>query len=519
MNPFKRAITNIKRQPVKTGVFLALIFILGTVLSAAISVRMAILATEEIVMMRIPAVAEVQFLDREGAIEALDMGPSHLVSWDWRPDPPTIQDISTVGSLPYVRDYDALQRFGILSPDLLKAASQQDGSDLQCFSHSDPYPESFMMRGVSNPAITEFEFGILSLVNGRTFYPEEVENEAMVAIISQSFATCNNLYVGATMQLHSAEHDHIAMTNEGITYFPRGWLDERFMIYHEILEFEIVGIFAINQDQVNRMTAGLEFHADFHNRIYVPITVADTDMRARMEASQEYHDRRRELWPDNNSMWGQTELPPPIITFLLYRPRDLGVFAEAAEALLPDFWEIVDLSDSFEHIISSMDTILEMADLTLLLAVGATMITLTLTISLFLRDRRQEIGIYMALGERKSSVLIQFLIEIFLVATVGIILALFTGNLLSGNISRSLFEQTLLEQMPAHSPFHLVIPGEILGSVPTEIPLEEILEIYDTSLNAGIITLFVGVSFVVTLVSTIAPIMQIVKLEPKKILY
>src|SRR5262245_11338042 len=117
MNPFKRALTSIKRQPVKSGILLLLTLILGTLAAGAISVRQAINSTEESVMMRTPAVASLS-LDAEAA--AADAGISVMeLSHDfWRADRPTREDLSAVGQLPYVRAYDSVMMPRIMSRDL-----------------------------------------------------------------------------------------------------------------------------------------------------------------------------------------------------------------------------------------------------------------------------------------------------------------------------------------------------------------------------------------------------------------
>ena len=518
MNSFTRAIINIKRQPVKSGVLLIIVFILGTVLSAAISVRTAIVATEEAVMMRVPSVSAIQ-LDDVGKGRELGVEP-----WDpsvWGVDRPTAEDISAVGQLPYVRAYDFyLVNLSLYSPDLEWAIPQIDESRLQIdmgfgipggpslleqvlggIRQLDEHisAEAFPVRGVYNPDITDIEGGLLSLASGRTFDPEEIENGDKVVVVSQDFATSNNLYIGATLPLHSAVHNSSQLT---------ALLDEQFMVYHEVLEFEIIGIFDVVNEFNYENYRGTSFvpldeFARLHNRIYMPFTVADTISRLQQEAGMSVLDEH--IWTE--------------AFFLLHDPRDLGVFTEAADALLPDFWHVADFSDSFEGVISSMDALLEIADLTLLLAAGATVITLTLVIVLFLRDRRHEIGVYMALGDKKSKILIQFLTEIFLVATVGIALALFTGNILSGHLSRNMLEQTMIERAtPPRRPYTGELPWELIIFNPAELPFEEVMEMYDTSLDAETVALFLGVGFTVILISTLAPIMQILKLEPKKVL-
>ena len=521
---------NIKRQPVKSGVLFVLIFILGTVLSAAISVRTAIIATEESVIMRVPAVSTIYF-DYVNAATEMDV-PLWDPSVRRFDNQLTIHEISAVGQLPYIRAYDFYLRTAFFSRDLKWAPFQVDESRLRGislanleqaiygFSRSLGIPTEMLMgRGVNNPEITEIEAGLLSLASGRTFYPEEIENGAMVAVVSENFAVYNNLYIGATISLHSAVHDSIKMNND-LTL----WLDDSVMIHHEILEFEIIGIFNVEHEVNYENYQGWDLYVPImdlgflHNQIYIPVTVADRILRTEHEASLEMFDEWREL--SHDSVPEDDDEPMIWATFLLYDPRDLAAFTEAANELLPGFWGVANLSGAFHSVISSMDTILEIADLILWLTMGATIITLTLTITLLLRERRHEIGIYMALGDRKFKILSQFLTEIFLVATVGIALALFTGNILSDQISRNMFEQTMIERMNDEYSlaFDPNISNDLMLFNPGDIPLEEALEMYDTSLDTQTIAIFIGVSFIIILISTIAPIVQIVRLEPKKVL-
>ena len=542
VNSFKRAITNIKRQPVKHGLLLMIIFILGTVLSAAISVRLAIIATEEDVMMRIPAVSTLNLdgraaADYHGLRYGMLYGDVH--AYYVFENRPTTEDIFAVGQLPYVRVYDFYLYGDLTSTELNWAVIEVDEDKVQRLSwevveskikgsasSQNGYRHYFQIKGVSNPEVTDIELGLLSLVNGRTFTSEEVENGAFVAIVSQCFADANSLYPGATIVLDSIVYDFPGWWNG----YGAGWDEELLVLYHETYEVEIVGIFTVEREldyesDIHEQLVDLAF---LHNLIYLPVTTVEAIEEGRMEG---YIERLELLFEYLEISTTEPDfevailklVPETRVYFLMYNPRDLQAFTEAAAALLPNFWGVRDLTASFYPLMSSMDSMLEIADLILLLAIGATIITLTLTITLLLRDRRYEIGIYMALGEKKINTLTQFLAEIFLIATIGIALALFTGDMISGNISRNMFEQVLIEQAVEHRRSDNIfadsgVSWDLRLFNPGEIPLEEVMEMYDTSLDGRTIAIFIGVSAGVVVISTIAPIMQIVKLDPKKVL-
>jgi len=397
---------------------------------------------------------------------------------------------------------------------------EQSINGMQFFSEN--AAESFPIRGVLNPEITDIQAGLLSLAYGRVFTTEEIANGDLVAVVSQTFAAVNNLYVGATLPLHSAVHNDVLFGDAGIFMFPDGWLIEEFMIHHEILELEIVGIFEVEQG-VNYEISGwdaflpLQNLAGLHNRIYIPVTLADRIMRDEHVANYALQEIRFAAWGSQIDSIEADDEPTVTGIFLLHDPRDLPAFTELASELLPEFWSVADTAAAFAPVIASMDTMLEIADLILIIAAIATVITLSLTITLLLKDRRHEIGIYLALGEKKARVVSQFLIEIFLVTTVGIVLALFVGNLLSEGISRSMLEQTLTDRI-AENPHTGPIPWELALFNPGEIPIAEVLEMYNTALDRETVLLFIGVSFVVVATSVIIPLWMVVKMEPKKIL-
>jgi len=531
MNLLNRALISIKRQPIKNGMLLILIFTLGIVMSVAISAQTAIVAMEEQVMMRVPAVSTIQ-LDNVAIASEMGVHIRDSRIWD-ETELPTINEILAVANLPYVRAYDFYLHIGLFSRDLDWAVLELDESRLTGISlrdaeqamsglrfWNDDNAEIFNFRGVSNPEITDIKAGLLSLVSGRTFYENEIDNEAMVAIISQTFAQANNLSIGSVFPIHSAVHDQIEMVNEGIYSFAQAWLDERFMVHHEILEFEVIGIFDVEREwdyqnyQGQDVFTTLNDLATLHNRIYIPVTVADRVLRTEHEAGLELLIQMRGLW--SHEAWPELDQEPELqAIFLLYDPRNLTTFTEQANELLPDFWQVVDLSDSFRQVIASMDTVLEIADLILWLALAATITVLTLTLVMLFRERRQEVGIYMALGAKKSSILRQFLIEIFFITTVGIVLALFTGDFVAGQVSRNMFEQALIErenEPPAE------IPHELRIFNPNDIPFEELIEMYDTSLTIQASVIFIGISMAVVLVSTSVPVILILKTSPKKVL-
>ena len=536
MNAFKRATTNIKRQPVKSGILLFLVLILATVSSGAISTRQAINNTEESLMLQTPTVATLS-LNAEAAAEEAGVPVMELGPELWRTGQPSREEISAVGNLPYVRAYDSVMTPSLKSQNLELAMPEideqrlPDGVNLNnvrsmlSVRELGAYVEIFHARGVANPDLTDIDAGLIELVDGQTFAQADIDNKTPVVIISQAFAEKNNLYVGAMIEFENIVSDTPAMAREGIGFFVTHWHEERFMAAHQLLEFEVVGIFDTYHD--------FNYHGDdkwmiensvaeyisLHNRIYMPISVAEEIIIFQNEGMLSILDAFLEMSPHYTPEELIPEEPLVQSIFVVYDPRYLDELQAAGSEILPGFWEITDLRGVNSGLIASMDTMRGIADMILIIAAGATITILTLIITLLLRDRRHEIGIYMALGEKKSKVIFQFLTEIIIVSTIAITIALFVGNGLSTTISRNLLEQNLTrnaEQDDRHD--GAAIPWELALFNSGELSIEETLDMYNTSLGMEAIAIFVSVSSSVILLSTVVPVAYVVKLEPKKVL-
>ena len=472
MNIFKRAATIIIRQPSKSAVLLLLIFILGATLLGVFSMRSAMLITEERLLMQVPTVATLIY-DHEIVTQS-----------PWRQ--PTREEIAAVGNLPYIRVYDFTLQPQFYSPDLVWPFVDNPGA-------LGPRGRPFMGRGVNNPEITDIASGIINLVNGRTFTQEEIDNDALVVVIPRDFAEINNLSVGSIIELE----------NIALNFFVEYGEDD--VLAYEMLEVEVIGI------------VGRDVHDAWGDTdlIYMPIGVAENMLNFITDAQLAFDAERFRAV-------GQGILQEePIMEsiFVLYSPRDLAAFSIAAAELLPDAWVVAGIDESvFAPVVTAMDTVLQLADSIQWVAIAAAIVVLTLVIRLFLHDRRHEIGVYMALGDKKIKVIMQVLTEIGIITVIAIALAVFTGNTLSDMISRQMFERHLIEQMEMEHNPHDAIPWELALFNPGEMTVYEAMELYDVSLDTTTIITFASVGIVVVLLSTIIPIWYVTKLEPKKLL-
>src|SRR5699024_5543598 len=150
-----------------------------------------------------------------------------------------------------------------------------------------------------------------------------------------------------------------------------------------------------------------------------------------------------------------------------------------------------------------------LAKYVLLAAIIATVLVTGLVVLLFLRDRKHELGIYLSLGEKRSRVVGQILIEVMVVAFIGITLSLLSGNLLAGQVSDAMIkadDNMAYDEVIYYSEFQ------------TDLTTEDVLDSYEVNLDSSYILGFYGIGLLTILISTLIPLIYIVRLNPKKIL-
>ena len=126
----------------------------------------------------------------------------------------------------------------------------------------------------------------------------------------------------------------------------------------------------------------------------------------------------------------------------------------------------------------------------------------------------------MALGEKKVKVILQILLEVLAIGIIAISLSLVTGSLIAENISENMIRQNSIarQQESDREPVLTATSEHLNWFVTNEMSIEEMMEMYQITLDVKTIVLFYGIGLGTILISTVLPIVYIIKLEPKKIL-
>jgi len=177
--------------------------------------------------------------------------------------------------------------------------------------------------------------------------------------------------------------------------------------------------------------------------------------------------------------------------------------------------------DSMRNVIRFEEAITPIQNIASFMVLGTalfTVVALGLVVILFLRDRKKEIGIYRALGEKKGRVSTQLSLEIILPSLLGLTVALFIGNMIAHQIG----QEMLLNDIAASQDFDWDDFGRTQAEHQLIWYLDDHLvttiENYNVSLTRTTVVLFYTIGIVTVLISTMIPLTYTMKMDPKHIL-
>ena len=505
MNHIKRGFTSITRRPGKSIILLFLVFILGTVIAGALAVDGAITNTDANLRRNMRPLITFEF-DWEGFSQVADEEDIFA----GRVTPLPVETIRQIGNLSYVNDFNYFHHTPVISFELYNY-------HIPHFAGGDGWSTEwagFSLTGSSQPELMDVREGTIELIDGRMFTEAEITTGAPVAVIFRGLAEANNLGIGSNLPVSST----VFTLEYGSWSAPTA--EDIFAT--KDLELEIIGIFDINRRDIEQLT-DFDAHQEWNRiqmlagRIYSPNQLA-------METHAFYTEQRR-LMVEANDLPAWFLANEHLRAFILLDdPFDLEAFRASAEPFLPDFWTLLDLTDTFDAISTSMTTLQDIAAMILWMAILGSLTVLSLLILLFLRDRRYEVGVYLALGEKKVKIIIQIVLEVVTTAFIGIALAMFTGNMISNQLSRNMLqtELTTLTE-PTDWGAAMFADGSDLrarwgGLGVEELSLDEMMEAFDVSLDLETTLIFYGIGILVVTLSTILPVLYITRLNPKKVL-
>lgn len=514
MNFFKRGLASVTRRKGKSLILFAVIFILGNVMAGAIAIDQGTKSVETTIKKKLGSIATVTqdsdkiMEDSENGVEITEA----MVS-------PSQEVYDEIGKLDQVNFFDYSVPFWANTGNLI--SYQPDGNGESIVYSGGGSNNYFSFKGVNFNEVLDIKNKIIELKDGRVFEKEDIEKGNNVVLISDEVAKANNVRVGDKITVDMISSNGVMVADDG-TETELETLKKDFQV-------EVIGLFSVLQSEKKEgkkedssSMFGDSNYMDRVNTIYAAndyVSKIATEFRTmEFEKNPEmYGEMTKEQFDEMIASSNASTA-----TFTLKSPEVIEAFRIEANKILErekvKYSKVLVSSDQYDQVAGPVKGMSKISKLVLIISVLASVLIITLVTILFLRDRKHELGIYLSLGETRAKVIAQIVLEVVVVAFIAITISVFTGNMLAKGFSNSLI-QTQKTEVNSNDMYGYNQDDWTYSQLSNNnVSEDDVIEAYNISLNTTYILLFYVVGIGVVLVSTVAPLIYIMRLNPKKIM-
>ncbi len=331
------------------------------------------------------------------------------------------------------------------------------------------------LQGVSfTDSTAEFMDGTASIIEGEHLTEDDLGKN--VALIEQTLAEENGLKVGDSITVANPRDDSAT------------------------LELQIKGIYntaSTGSDQ------GMDFTAMIpYNKLYVPYTNAAALKGSGYEGTIDS------------------------ATYYIDDPADMESFlAQAKKESSIDFETFkLDANDQlYQQMVGPIENVASFSNNIVYLVSIAGAIILGLIVMMSIRERKYEMGVLLAIGERRWKMAGQFIAEILLVAALSLGIATFSGNIVAKEVSGQLLNQELQSAAETSEPESfrgggMRFGGGMPGMPGVQSEQAETIQELDVSVTADNLAMLAVIGILIAVLSALLPSLTVLRLQPKTIL-
>ena len=533
MNFFKRAIKNITRKLSKSILLIITFFVIGNFVIIGLSVAKASEQAKTLTRQKMRAVVTYNvdwnaFYNDADQIEDEDERNEFYNHYPRI----TLGDVKEIVKDERVKTANAISNNtwymaegGIDFVHLNnEAESNMEGNGQSCYWDGMTGEEicetylnpSFFVKGNFLPNMIEFADGDYTLVEGSFYSQEQIDSSAKVCLVSSALAETNKLNIGDTIKLAT---NYLSSWNRDI-----GITEEDF-----IVELEVIGIYNHNKP-ITPDSQNYDYTYPYENMDNMILMPSTTINAARYPVEIKSWEHYKELYPDEE-YYQNEEYAPKLeaadnmavdnTVILLNDPLDVEDFVKDYKETTGDYKKIDVNNDEFKKLSKPLDTLSDYAKFIVGLVICNAIVIITLVTALTLKTREYEIGVLLSIGASKIKVVLQFFVELALVALIGFTLAVGSGSVISKKVGTLLLDNQIQsselgEENEDYIVYDYYSPWD--SNYDTEISLDDIVAEYDVTVSPLIIGEIYVVGLSIVFISVIIPSIMIMRFNPKKIL-
>jgi len=313
------------------------------------------------------------------------------------------------------------------------------------------------VSGSNHPVGLLFEDNIYTLLAGRQISQEEFDSRSKVVLVTKEMAARNNLEIGSTITVVPTEN--------------------------QTEEFEVIGIFE----------GASEFSKD---SIIVSGPV--------VEELAENMDEEMNMGAQITS-----------VKFLLSDPLEIDNFIERSKGKLPsEYTYLSGRSKQYKKLTKPLDLI----EIIIKLLIGVVFIAgamiILAVVTIFVRDRKFEIGLLLASGESKAKVIGQFLIELLIITVIAFVIAGGISQVSSKYVANWIVENQLVEEETDEIDMddYFMMDTQKSGK---EVDFEDMVDGFEVGMSFSVLIKLLMATFGLVLVAASIPLGIILGYRPR----
>ncbi|EDL62918.1 ABC transporter permease [Bacillus sp. SG-1] len=479
MNFIKRAFLSVSARKGKSLLQLIVFTVICVLVLSGITIQTAAVKSGELARQQLGAEVTLQTdmeklreqMQAEGSRQRIEQSPISVGAAQELKDYPQIKAYNFYSSTNAIAESFQV----IESEDSSGDSSQTQEGRMPAMDGNRMFEADVSIQGVVfTDSVQEFMDETATLVDGRHLTEEDANSN--FSVIEKMLADENELKVGDTLTVASVNEEAITS------------------------ELEIVGIYETSAVEDSGQGMNFAFMSPY-NKIYVPFTAASSLKGTEYENTIDravYH---------------------------LKDPAEVDSFVSEAKQNSSIDFEVftLDANDQlYQQMVGPIENVASFSKNVVYLVAASGAIILGLLVMMSIRERKYEMGVLMAIGEKRWKLIGQFIVEITAIAILALGLSTFSGNLVAGKIGEQLLTQEIQQAEEANVPDSFRngglrggFGGGMAGQMNQQAEPVDELSIEVTPEDFGMLA---GIGLFIAFLSALIPSLSILRLQPKTIL-
>ena len=464
----------LKRNKGQTITIFLFLFVLGNIICGAVVLKLTnnLISSqlEQSFLPQYQVMTKASYLKKEESVPLID---------DTKFD--------EIGKHPSVLDYD----YNVLSDFEIDGLITSENNFTMARLNGKPF---LSLKGIHETNFFDLRNEAVEIIEGKNFDEAALREGSNKIIVSEYFQKLNNLKVGDVIEGYQRVYESII--NYGDTSVPD--FTGRIPLFERKYNLEIIGVYRPIVSYIkDNNKQNEQINASWNSVAFSSYDLARSSF---LEKNTEWREENGKEKEHSFIFFGSL--------FILDSYKSMDKFEKAAEQILPEEYTVVLINSDYKKMLAPLTLLNSTSTVMLVASIIAVILILGLILILNFNGRRYEIGVYIALGRNKISIISQLLLEILLIATVALAFSSISGQYFAKLISNKMIDNQISVHMKEQEQ-NMQQNSELDFSY---------LENYQVRLNIYYVMIYFVLGILVVITATLLPLYRIIKITPKKLL-